>query len=581
MTKIAESRGLHDDNKSYHMSPQSQWFLKELELEKHAEVEPLHKDGEGIRDLNDTKIVSLKKVEPGLSHSSLRLENDCGVQVIRHDSSGAKAALPKNSWDLSLVQRKSLSRTSSNQDEVHSIVKRIDGRSESNYINQIRHNESFQEMNPDAVNASQSFGKVNKSFYISKEVEAPADRHFTRKPSIKKKLTIIGFLLKMEHLFKEVRPLILNLILFFDVILAPLNIALEVAITGPMVYIELTLAGILLLNFLLNLKDLIKNRKNPKKIFLGAVALAALGKSAPAKLAPHHKPHTDHAGAIHNVADDSHFDARKHEEKSQHGKSRHETGHHGGGHEEGHGGGHHGGHDEHEEPTVFTVFLDFIFMIPFTVLFHQFHVHGSSTNFFLLALQLVKLFAVEHLTWIFQREAFKKRYALNNILVILYAFLILNHIVACLFIIMANAKHDFNETWYAKIPAPQLEFPDNERSELNISKGSIYCHALYWSYMTTSHIGNYCSRIIIIVLGIGDVSAVNTHEKIFSSIVIILSTFLYAFLFGNLASLVDDLTPKFQKEFETNYRKVLEYVKASKLDSFMGTIHVSELFSYD
>lgn len=55
-----------------------------------------------------------------------------------------------------------------------------------------------------------------------------------------------------------------------------------------------------------------------------------------------------------------------------------------------------------------------------------------------------------------------------------------------------------------------------------------------------------------------------------------ISSFIYAFLFGNLASLVDDLTPKFQKEFEINYRSVLEYAKSSKLDHFLDKIHVTK-----
>ena len=72
----------------------------------------------------------------------------------------------------------------------------------------------------------------------------------------------------------------------------------------------------------------------------------------------------------------------------------------------------------------------------------------------------------------------------------------------------------------------------------------------------------------------GDVTAVNKPEKIYVTIVMLFSTFLHAFLFGNLASLVDDLTPKFQKEFETRYRTVLEYAKTAKLDLFIEKIHV-------
>lgn len=69
-------------------------------------------------------------------------------------------------------------------------------------------------------------------------------------------------------------------------------------------------------------------------------------------------------------------------------------------------------------------------------------------------------------------------------------------------------------------------------------------------------------------------TGVNAIEKIYSSIVIMSSTFFYAVLFGNLASMVDDLTPKFQKEFENKYRNVLEYAKNTNLDSFINKIHV-------
>ena len=70
----------------------------------------------------------------------------------------------------------------------------------------------------------------------------------------------------------------------------------------------------------------------------------------------------------------------------------------------------------------------------------------------------------------------------------------------------------------------------------------------------------------------------NSDEKIYATIIIIATTFLYTFLFGNLASMVDDLTPKFQREFESHYWKVLEYAKLAKLESFVSKIHV--IFAY-
>ena len=326
------------------------------------------------------------------------------------------------------------------------------------------------------VKVSEIIQKVSQNSDY-KEDEKNSQHHSTRKHDqpgafLPKawKLSIKAFN-KFEKIFKEVRPLILNIILFFDVMFAPLNIALSVAHSGPIQNLELTFASILFLNFLFNLKGYLKQRKEFKKVFPASVALSTLGIL---------KNDSYSKGQIHRIKSYQDENQKNHRISERHDNE----------HKEDHKHEHKHDHDHEHEITLKVLFCDILFMIPFTIIFHAFHVHGASDNVFLIALQLVKLLAVEHLTWIFQREAFKKRYALNNILVILYAFIILNHIVACLFIIMANTKEDFNLTWYAKVPAPQFNYPNNIRSELNADKFTIYIHATYWAYMTTSHIGN-------------------------------------------------------------------------------------------
>ena len=71
-------------------------------------------------------------------------------------------------------------------------------------------------------------------------------------------------------------------------------------------------------------------------------------------------------------------------------------------------------------------------------------------------------------------------------------------------------------------------------------------------------------------------TGINALEKGYSTIIILLSTFMYAFVFGNLASLVDDMKPRFQKQFEENYRKALEYAKNAKIEAFLNKIHVRD-----
>ena len=63
-----------------------------------------------------------------------------------------------------------------------------------------------------------------------------------------------------------------------------------------------------------------------------------------------------------------------------------------------------------------------------------------------------------------------------------------------------------------------------------MNNDTIYIHAIYWSIVTVSHIG------------VGDITAITVNERLLNCLVILVGTFSYAVLFGNIASLVSDLT---------------------------------------
>ena len=119
------------------------------------------------------------------------------------------------------------------------------------------------------------------------------------------------------------------------------------------------------------------------------------------------------------------------------------------------------------------------------------------------------------------------------------------HIVACIWIIIGRIPEDFNDSWFVKVPAPQTNFPNNYREEFNESEYSIYVHALYWSYVTTSHVG------------VGDVNAVNFTERFYSIIIMLISNFTTIYFFGNLASLVDQLAPILKIRYDSCYKTVI------------------------
>lgn len=220
---------------------------------------------------------------------------------------------------------------------------------------------------------------------------------------------------------------------------------------------------------------------------------------------------------------------------------------------------------KYNQITQTSLVVDFLSIVPFGLILELAGVEARKTNFFLIVLQLVRLLSLPRISWVFHLDFFKKWYAFGNIFVILFTYVIMNHIFACLFIVMANRKADFNDTWLAKIPAPQFNYPNNVRTVLDADQGTIYLHALYWSYVTSSHIG------------VGDVVGINSGEKYYSSFVIFVSVIIYAFLFGSLASIVEDFTPEFQRVFQKKYRYVLEYAKTSRLENFLEKIHVRGL----
>jgi hypothetical protein len=106
----------------------------------------------------------------------------------------------------------------------------------------------------------------------------------------------------------------------------------------------------------------------------------------------------------------------------------------------------------------------------------------------------------------------------------MFFYLLLAHFIACMWIEMSKLEDDDTKSWKMRIPVPQN--PTRTDDSIDLSDSTIYIHAIYWSIVTFSHIG------------VGDVTAITPAERGFNCFVILLFTFGYAILFGNMASLV-------------------------------------------
>ena len=121
--------------------------------------------------------------------------------------------------------------------------------------------------------------------------------------------------------------------------------------------------------------------------------------------------------------------------------------------------------------------------------------------------------------------------------VLTYYYLIC-HFTACLLLANAAYDQDARDTWLRRIPVPQAEGIREGSSVFgDMSDLSVYVHAIYFVVNTISHVA------------IGDITSVTTNERAFNAFLILLGTFIYSFLFGNITAIVSSLAPSQNMEF--------------------------------
>jgi hypothetical protein len=114
-------------------------------------------------------------------------------------------------------------------------------------------------------------------------------------------------------------------------------------------------------------------------------------------------------------------------------------------------------------------------------------------------------------------EFLKIGFGMERLLFFLIVFLILSHLAACLWIIIAslyNPDGSFDGTWLAK-------FKEYEKSNKNI-----YIVSFYWIIST------------ITTVGYGDISGTNNVERVFCSICMFVGVLAFTIANGSLASII-------------------------------------------
>ena len=130
-----------------------------------------------------------------------------------------------------------------------------------------------------------------------------------------------------------------------------------------------------------------------------------------------------------------------------------------------------------------------------------------------------------------------------RILEVLFSYYLICHIFGCIWIHIGLSKPDPRLTWLNRVP---VLLPEGHRISgdpiLNdVSKSTIYIHGLYLITNMISHVA------------IGDLSSISTNERIFNSFCISIFTFLFAFCFGSMCGVVQDLLANSFLSLHTQY----------------------------
>ena len=193
------------------------------------------------------------------------------------------------------------------------------------------------------------------------------------------------------------------------------------------------------------------------------------------------------------------------------------------------------------------IVLGLFSLVPFSLILQDLHHYQP-----ILLLNILRMLRLLKIWPLFAMTNLLKKLSLNpvRIIEVLITYYIVNHIVACLYISIAINSQDVSETWLRRYPVPDV----NKFKTLNSDHyNSVYIHAIYFSVNTISHVA------------IGDITMVTPNERALNAFTILCGTFIYSFLFGNIASMVADFAPKTFIQFRQRYDNVMRQIESEQL----------------
>ena len=210
--------------------------------------------------------------------------------------------------------------------------------------------------------------------------------------------------------------------------------------------------------------------------------------------------------------------------------------------------------------------LSAICWIPFAMIFSFTNIDEPTLLiYFIKCTRLLKTWPLRRLSNFWKRHYLKT----TRIIEMLLIYYIVIHIFAWSLIWIAYNAPDIRTTWLKRLPVPQPTGVRLYADKTGLSDFSIYCHAFNFSVNTLSHVAT------------GEVSMITYQERIYWAFIILFSTFMYAFLFGNITSIVSDFaSQKVFFKFYKRYENVMNSVKAGSVPKRVIS-SIKDYFEFD
>ena len=206
---------------------------------------------------------------------------------------------------------------------------------------------------------------------------------------------------------------------------------------------------------------------------------------------------------------------------------------------------------DYKELIILRIYFvaSIISWFPFAMIFS--FAKADSPTLIIYAIKLTRLIKIWPLKSFL--KYFKKNYLkITRVVEVIMIYYISAHVVACSLIWIAYEIRDTHDTWMKRIPYPQAGNNKYYKSNLPVSDFSVYWHSINLAVNILSHVST------------GELLFVTYTERIYWALLILYGVFQYAFLFGNITSIVSELAP--QKMFIKFYNKFEIVMTSLKID---------------